>query len=118
MHADNSKLGAAGHNLFSQEECLRTSSVRNMKLWLKKVKLAVCKESWIIQQDSKELSFIQSKEWMTSLGNQTEEIKLQRQTKLNQWIVGQKTNENEDGISKPRMSSISFQMGGRIHDAK
>ena len=63
-------------------------------------------------------SLTQRKEWLISMGKQSEDIKLRRQTKLDQWIVGQQKDEDEHGISEPCIPIIIFQMGGRIHDVK
>ena len=50
MQADKSKVGAADLYLFTQEERICTTSVRNMNLLVNSVQLAVRKEAWIRQQ--------------------------------------------------------------------
>ena len=47
MKSTESRVGAADNHLFTSDTVKRTTSVRNMKLWIKAVKLAVRKEACI-----------------------------------------------------------------------
>ena len=88
-----------------------------MKLWINAVKLAVRKEAFIRIRESRDRRQEQRKEFLETLGNQSEEIKACRQVTLNKWIIRQEKG-NENCTNKPQNPNIPFQMGGNIHNVK
>ena len=89
MKSTESRVGAADNHLFTADTIRRTTSVRNMKLWIKAVKLAVRKETCIRHNEINNQRKEQRREWLTTLGEQLEEIKARRQVTLDKWIIRQ-----------------------------
>ena len=108
------ELGASDRHLFSKEESTFSLSIRNMKLWIKTVKLAVSREARIRQQELREHNLIQRREVMTRLGNLAEAITMRRQTKLDQWLISEHQIEKTSGDIEQSLPSIPYQMGGNL----
>ena len=70
MKSTENRVGAADNHLFTSDTIRRTSSVRNMKLWIKAVKLAVCKEAYIRIKESNNRRKEQRREGLKTLGDQ------------------------------------------------
>jgi ribonuclease HI len=115
LKSTESRVGAADRHLFTDETTRHITSVRNMKLWIKAVKLAVRKEACIRYNEINNQRKEQRREWLKTLGEQTEEIKAHRQVTLDKWIIRQEKG-NEECKPESQMPSIPFQMGGEIHN--
>ena len=114
----NMEVSASDRHLFSQEKRICVSSIQNMKLWVKSVKLAVRKEARIRHQELRELNASQRREIMTRLGNLAGTIQRRRQTKIDRWLISEYQKVKFRGYKVWNLPNIPYQIAGIIYRFK
>jgi hypothetical protein len=118
MHRDNIEVSESDRHLFYQENQICVSSIRNMKLWIKSVKLAVRKEARSRQQEHINTRANLRREIMTRLGNLHGTLRRRRQTKLDGWLNSEYQRIKCRGYKVWNLPAIPYQIAGIIYSVK